>query len=176
MKRLSICLLMLALFCSRAYAATAEDLQYLGTCEWNATDVSILDRIPLSVVELHRLKGGRVIFIQSPIERDQGILGIYYFRSKDIYIRVWSGWPGGYSRTLAHEYGHFLYHETGPSWPRWVRDEIEPYGDEGFAEAYATYCTSGSTWSQDLTSAIKEINTVAERLLMKEKGVESNAE
>ena len=180
MKKLMIILAILCL-CFPSHAATMEDIRAEGTCTLEEWSLIVIDRIPVEVVRLHQLKGGRVTFIEGPLEKKfdyftPTVLGLYHFRSKHIYVRVWHDTDKGYGHTLAHEYGHFLYHETYTSWPAWVKECIGRYCqgdiDENFAESYAQYCTSGSLWASDLTAAMEEINRTAGRLYKKTAGLE----
>ena len=180
MKKLIIILAILCL-CFPSHAATMDDIRAEGKYTLEEWSLATIGRIPVQVVKLHQLKGGRVTFVEGPLEKkfdyyEPTILGLYHFRSKHIYVRVWHDVDRGYGRILAHEYGHFLYHETYASWPSWVKECIRNYcpedSDESFAETYAKYCSYGSLWASDLTAAVEEINRTADRLYKKTAGLE----
>lgn len=155
--------------CLNSYAATVDSVQIIGSPVITEADVCTLARIPDSVVELFHQKGGRIFFVSAPLEHryadyDVTVYGLYYEPTHRIYIR--NGSEVGY--VLAHEMGHFLFHETRPSWSADVRAMLND--SEAFAEIYALYCVYGT--AGDMDAAIHSIHLTAEKLLERGKNAE----
>ena len=144
--------------CLNSYAATVDSVQIIGSPVITEADVCTLARIPDSVVELFHQKGGRIFFVSAPLEHryadyDVTVYGLYYEPTHRIYIR--NGSEVGY--VLAHELGHFLFHETRPSWAADIRERFTD--TEEFAGVYATYCVYGTA-----DAAINSIHMTVEKL------------
>ena len=147
--------------CLNSYAATVDSVQIIGSPVITEADVCTLARIPDSVVELFHQKGGRIFFVSAPLEHryadyDVTVYGLYYEPTHRIYIR--NGSEVGY--VLAHELGHFLFHETRPSWAADIRERFTD--TEEFAEVYATYCVYG-TGDADINSIHMTVENLSER-------------
>ena len=118
--------------------------------------------IPDSVMELYHQKGGEVVVVDHSLDgiaRQSGhdltdVRGLYYWRSKKIYIRHGED----DERILAHEIGHFLFHETRPSWS--AEDRAFFTDDEVFARAYEEHYTFST-----VSPAIDRIEAVAGKLV-----------
>lgn len=150
------------LLCPETWAATAKSLQIQGSHVITEADALTIGRIPDSVIDLFHQKGGRVLYVSSPLERrcgaDYKVYGMYCPGSRKIYIRSGAELGG----TVAHELGHFLWCETRPSWPAEVRAAVTD--PEEFAQAYSLYCRCSTTGRPDLDAAIETINQTAEKL------------
>ena len=156
--RLFLALAASLFLCLNSYAATVDSVQIIGSPVITEADVCTLARIPDSVVELFHQKGGRIFFVSAPLEHryadyDVTVYGLYYEPTHRIYIR--NGSEVGY--VLAHEMGHFLFHETRPSWAADIRERFTD--TEEFAEVYATYCVCGTA-----DAAINSIHMTVEKL------------
>ena len=145
------------LLCPEAWAATVESLQIQGSPVVTEADVLTVGRIPDSVIDLFHQKGGRVLYVSSPLERrcgvDYKVYGMYCPGSRKIYIRSGAELGG----TVAHELGHFLWCETRPSWPADIRETFPD--PEEFAETYCNYCRFGGA-----DAAINSIHMTVEKL------------
>ena len=160
--RLLLVLVTSLFVCVNAYGATVDSLQIIGSPNITETDICTVSRIPDAVIDLFHAKGGHILFVSSPLEYRYGaftptVYGLYHESSHRIYIR--NGSEVGY--VLAHELGHFLFHETRPSWSADVRAMLND--SEEFAEIYALYCVYGT--SGDMDAAIHSIHMTAEKLL-----------
>lgn len=162
MKKIFVILIASLLLCPKARAATVESVRIEGSPAITEQDVLTVGRIPDGVLDLFHRKGGRVLYVSSPLESrcgaDYTVYGLYCLPSQKIYIRSGAETGG----ILAHELGHFLWHETRPSWPARAREAAG--SDEDFAQAYSLYCRSGTTGRADLDAAIETINQTAEKL------------
>ena len=170
MKKIFVIMIASLLLCPEARAATIEAARIEGSPVVTEQDVLTVGRIPDGVLDLFHRKGGRVLYVSSPLETrcgaDYTVYGLYCPGSQKIYIRSGAETGG----ILAHELGHFLWHETRPSWPAEVRVAVTD--PEEFAEAYSLCCRSGTTGRADLDAAIETINQTAEKLLRREKNAE----
>lgn len=118
--------------------------------------------IPDSVMTLYHQKGGEVIVTDYSIDglaKQSGhnlknVRGLYFWYSKKIYIRHGED----DERILAHELGHFLFHETRPSWS--AEDRAFFTDDEVFARAYEEHYVFST-----VSPAIDRIEAVAGRLI-----------
>lgn len=118
--------------------------------------------IPEPVIRLYSQKGGEVIVMDRSIDelaRRGGhdlsdVRGLYFWHSKKIYIRHGED----DERILAHEIGHFLFHETRPSWS--AEDQAFFTDDEVFARAYEEHYTFST-----VSPAIDRIEAVAGKLV-----------
>lgn len=118
--------------------------------------------IPDSVMQLYEQKGGEVITVDYSLDglaRQSGhnlknVRGLYFWYSKRIYIRH----GDDDERILAHELGHFLFHETRPSWS--AEDRAFFTDDEVFARAYEEHYTFST-----VSPAIDRIEAVAGKLV-----------
>lgn len=118
--------------------------------------------IPDSVMQLYEQKGGEVIVTDYSLDglvrqtgnNLTGVRGLYFWYSKKIYIRHGED----DERVLAHELGHFLWHETRPSWS--AEDRAFFADDEVFARAYEEHYVFST-----VSPAIDRIEAVAERLV-----------
>lgn len=180
MKRFLCVLIAIFALTITSYGAAIDSLDIHGDFCLSGTDLQIINRIPESVVSLYHIKGGEIYFVQSPLEQrygycDSTVLGLYYFKSKRIYVRNFATSESNYGAVLAHELGHFLFHDTFPSWPKWVQNTVLSFGnedpDESFACFYHTYCTFGTTGIPEVDSAICEIHAVADRLYRRTVGI-----
>ena len=156
--RLLLVLVTSLFVCVNAYGATVDSLQIIGSPNITETDICTVSRIPDPVIDLFHAKGGHILFVSSPLEYRYGaftptVYGLYHESSHRIYIR--NGSEVGY--VLAHELGHFLFHETRPSWAADIRERFTD--TEEFAEVYATYCVYGTA-----DAAINSIHMTVEKL------------
>lgn len=118
--------------------------------------------IPDSVMELCHQKGGEVVVVDHSLDalaRQSGhnlknVRGLYFWYSKRIYIRH----GDDDERILAHELGHFLWHETRPSWS--AEDRAFFTDDEVFARAYEEHYVFST-----VSPAIDRIEAVAGKLI-----------
>lgn len=118
--------------------------------------------IPDSVMQLYEQKGGEVITVDYSLDglaRQSGhnlknVRGLYFWYSKRIYIRHGED----DERVLAHELGHFLFHETRPSWS--AEDRAFFMDDEVFARAYEEHYVFST-----VSPAIDRIEAVAGKLV-----------
>lgn len=118
--------------------------------------------IPDPVMTLYQQKGGEVIVTDTGLDglaRQSGhnlknVRGLYFWYSKRIYIRH----GDDDERILAHELGHFLWHETRPSWS--AEDRAFFTDDEVFARAYEEHYVFST-----VSPAIDRIEAVAGRLV-----------
>ena len=115
-----------------------------------------------SVMELYYQKGGEVIVVDHSLDglaRQGGhdltdVRGLYFWYSKKIYIRHGED----DERILAHELGHFLFHETRPSWS--AEDRAFFTDDEVFARAYEEHYAFST-----VSPAIDRIEAVVGKLV-----------
>lgn len=118
--------------------------------------------IPDSVMDLYYQKGGEVVVVDHSLDgmarqsghNLTGVRGLYFWYSKRIYIRHGED----DDRILAHELGHFLWHETRPSWS--AEDRAFFADDEVFARAYEEHYAFST-----VSDAIDRIEAVAGKLI-----------
>ena len=144
--------------CLNSYGATVEAVQIEGRPNITEADAATIKYIPDSVIDLFHQKGGHIIFVSAPLERRYDVFnfkvyGLYYEPTHRIYIRNGSD----VGCVLAHEIGHFLFHETRPSWSADIRAMFTD--TEEFAEIYCNYCRFGGT-----NAAINSIHMTVEKL------------
>lgn len=145
--------------CLNSYGATVESVKIIGSPTITETDVRTISSIPDSVIDLFHAKGGHILYVSAPLEHryeDFGytVYGLYHIPTHRIYIRNGAEVGG----IVAHELGHFLWHETRPSWSADARATFTD--PEEFAQIYCNYCRFGGT-----NAAINSIHMTVEKLL-----------
>ena len=180
-----ICILIAALiYSANVYAVDVESLDIQGSFSFSETDLQTINRIPESVVSLYHAKGGKISFVPSPLEQkyqycDSTILGLYSYPSNRIYIRNFIGTSVNYGTVLAHELGHFLFHETFPSWSKQTQEAVLSVGgsdpDESFACLYHSYCAYGTSFNSEIDTAIHEIHIATDKLYRRTVGTERSS-
>lgn len=163
-------LLFSALLSMTVHGATLASLPVTGADRvqdpWAVDD--IIAGIPDDVITLYRQKGGRIYIVNYRLDsmaRRYGmyvdyVYGLYVYRSCNIYVYRETDRQCG--AVLAHELGHFLFHETRPSWPADVRARYQD--DEAFAELYSAHHTFHCLSPDDI-DAICRLEAVTGKLI-----------
>lgn len=78
-----------------------------------------IEKIPDDIIRLFHQKGGKLIFQKKPIILDDSndeVLGAYWPSTHKIVIRtmpkIYEGTQSSIKKTIFHEYGHFIYHNS----------------------------------------------------------------
>ena len=132
-----------------AQAAQAEDVRKQG---WEALPEDRKEafrtgiaQIPDEVVELHRIEGARVVFVDGLLcpnggDGDPRVKGLYWHDDKKIELAVSSNWSNAeISTAAAHEFGHFLYFQTYMFWTEEEKAQLEAEYD--YWKQYSFDCT-----------------------------------
>lgn len=168
--RTLLALLLSALLTVPAYGASLSDFPVIGAERMDSTADTdrILSSIPDGVAVLYREKGGTVYIVDYSLDSrakrcgvsGPGVVGLYFWTTCDIWLTAQGDWRTGYA--MAHELGHFLFHETRPSWTAEAKARWPD--DEDFAKTYATHCAFHCLTAED-AALMGDIEVAAEHLL-----------
>lgn len=169
--------MLLAAAAGTAQAAQAEDVRKQG---WEVLPEDKkeafregIKQIPDEVVELHRLEGARVVFVDGLLcpnggDGDPRVKGLYWHDDKKIELAISSNWSNSeISTAAAHEFGHFLYFQTYIFWTEEEKAQLaaeynywKQYSydcadiEETFAVLYSMYRGSGEQYLSDACKAM----------------------
>ena len=123
MKIISMFLILFTLSSIKAQGAELSDISVAGidvlTDEQTLQAQDAIEKIPDSIICLFHKKGGKLIFQKKPIIVDSSndeVLGAYWPSTHKIVVRttpeIYEGTQSSIKKTIFHEYGHFVYHNS----------------------------------------------------------------
>lgn len=161
MKTVAAVVVMISVVAAPVYAANISDLiasgndvYYQQPESYKQTVNTYFERVPHSVIELFKLRGGSIHYTDAVLVGQKDVNGIYTFDSKRIDLKATStnnSWDEVHKAPV-HEIGHFIYHNTLPMFSDRMKSDIKKLynerksfdkrcynEDETFAALYSDY-------------------------------------
>ncbi len=185
-KTISIFLSLFIFSSIKTYGAELSDISVSGidvlTDEQALQAQDAIEKIPDDIIRLFHQKGGKLIFQKKPIILDDSndeVLGAYWPSTYKIVIRtmprIYEGTQSSIKKTIFHEYGHFIYHNSVDRLSAESRKILEntyryyqKYDplcsdpNETFACVYSWYYGDMAEISPDMKMVIKEAENLCE--------------
>ncbi len=161
MMTVALLALMVSLMNGTVYAAnitemiaSGHEVYYQQPESYKNAVNTYFERVPHSVIELFKQRGGTIHYTDTVLVGQQDINGIYVFESRQISLKATANnnsWDE-VQKAPVHELGHFIYHTTLPMFTDQMKADINKLynerksfdkrcynEDETFAALYSDY-------------------------------------